>query len=439
MNFSYRGAKMAKISGLRSIMKDVATTVGRSPHSDWIDLTIGNPARIPEVERMWHGLTADVLSDELDAVSFRYGQSRGNESLLAAIAAYFNERYGWHVDSDNIVVGAGSQMLSFAAAAIFTGSSANGVRRLVIPAEPDYAGFHSLSLDENYTVGIAPKIALTAGRNFRYELDLQALSVEQDVGMLLMSNPANPTGRSVSAEELGSIIDFAESRDVPLLIDHAYGLPFPQVSVEQTLPVWHPNVINCFSISKAGMPGERLGFAVGQSKHIDAIASFISNSILHASQMPQMVLKRALLSGELDRVVSTVIRPYYSKRKLDAERLLAETLPESVPWRMHASGSGMFSWIWVDHPNFDDIEFYERLRDRKTFIMPGRHFFVDQARAGSHSTHCFRLSLTGDEDLLKQGIARLSQTLAEMNLSEFPIAAREGSGRHERARKTTAI
>ena len=413
LSLSPCGAKMAKVSGLRRIMKDVASTMAGS-HDQWIDLTIGNPAVIPEVSTMWRAFLADALAKDFDLASCRYGQSRGNDILLSAIARYFNGKYDWHLTSDNIVIAAGCQMLSFAAATLFTGPSTNGMRRIVLPIEPDYTGYHNLSLHDNCIAGISPRLRTKGDRHFDYELDVGALECEQIIGMLMLSNPANPTGRSVTREELECIVRLAERRGFPVLIDHAYGLPFPQVTTPQTPPIWHPNVINCFSMSKAGVPGERIGFAVGRRAYIDAIASFVSNSILHAPQLAQMALKRALESGELDRVSKTVINPYYLKKQQLAENLLLETLPRSLPWRIHLARGGMFCWLWIDHPGFDDEEFYDRLRQKRTFIMPGRHFFVNQRHMGEHGRRCFRISLSVDEKMLSAGIERIAETLEEI-------------------------
>ena len=414
LRLSLSGTRMAKVSGLRRIMKDVALTMAGSHDGQWIDLTIGNPAPIPEVSKMWQAVMADALAKDFDVASCRYGQSRGHDSLLSPIARYFNNKYDWHLTNDNIVVAAGCQMLSFAAATLFTGPLANGMRRIVLPIEPDYTGYNNLSLHDDCITGISPRLRTRGDRHFDYELDIKALEGERAIGMLMLSNPANPTGRSLTREELECIVRLAESRGFPVLIDHAYGLPFPQVTTPQTSPIWHPNVINCFSVSKAGIPGERIGFAVGRPAYIDAIASFVSNSILHAPQLAQMALKRALDGGELDRLSKMIINPYYLKKQQFAENLLLKTLPQSLPWRIHSGRGGMFCWLWIDHPQFDDEEFYDRLRQRKAFIMPGRHFFVNRLHVGEHCKRCLRISLSADEKILSAGIARIAKTLEEI-------------------------
>jgi valine--pyruvate aminotransferase len=415
MPLSVSGTKMASRSGLRCIMEDIATTP-TGAFDEWINLSIGNPAAIPEVVSMWHGFMQEALAYSFEKASCQYGPSRGSATLLNALARYFNARYGWGITTENIVVGPGSQMLCFAAAALFTGWSTDGRRSLVLPGVPEYTGYQGLSLNAGDVVGIPPIVVHIPGdRTFHYALDTHALEEEPNIGMILLSSPCNPTGRSLGSNELSTIARVAEERNVPVLIDNAYGSPFPRISGTETAPIRHPNVINCFSISKAGLPGERIGFALGEKHYMDAITSFISNATLHAPQLSQIVLARALETGELDRVTTSVIKPYYERKRRFAETLLFDLWPETVEWRLHSGEGGMFCWLWIDHPWFDDEAFYQMLKRRKVFIVPGRHFFVDPLCVGDHGTRCFRISLTAEEATIAEGIMRVGDALQELS------------------------
>jgi alanine-alpha-ketoisovalerate/valine-pyruvate aminotransferase len=64
-----------------------------------------------------------ALADSFADVSCRYGSSRGTARLVDAIATYFKNRYGWDIGPQNIVIGPGSQMLCFVAAALYSGAA----------------------------------------------------------------------------------------------------------------------------------------------------------------------------------------------------------------------------------------------------------------------------------------------------------------------------
>ncbi len=211
----------------------------------------------------------------------------------------------------------------------------------------------------------------------------------------------------------------AEKHDAPLVVDNAYGEPFPGIAESLVEPLFHPNVINCFTFSKAGLPGERIGFAVGQADAIDAMVSFLANSTLHAPQFIQSVVARALTGGDVDILSSKVIKPFYRARRQAAELLLDELLPESVAWRLHSSSGGMFCWLWIDDPWFSDLDLCGALKQRKVFVVPGRYFFTESAAhsQGAHATRCVRLSLTAEEDVIAEGIKRIADTIAELQRS----------------------
>lgn len=417
VELSQRGAKMGGLSGIRSIMEDIALAARDTSGGSWLNLSPGNPADIPEVTHAWQQLHEETVAKHFTRAGTQYGPSRGTEEFVDAIVRYFNARYGWGISARNVLVGAGSQLLCFIATTLFTGPYTEGPRRLVLPCVPDYTGYTGLSMDVSGIVGVAGRVVREEGRAFHYRVDVDAVRSQDAIGMMLLSSPGNPTGRGIREDELAGLTGIAQERDVPLLIDHAYGDPFPGVAQEEVAPLLHPNVINCFTLSKAGLPAERLGFAIGPEDAIDAMVSFTANSYLHAPQLIQSTAARALDTGVLDVLSESVIRPYYRRKRLVAEKLLQERLPDSIDWRLHTSDGGMFCWLWIDHGWFDDVALYEALKRRKMFIVPGRNFFVEPFASPAQAAHgrrCVRLSLTPDESVIGEGVSRLAQAVQEM-------------------------
>lgn len=407
------GQKMAAKSGLRSIMDDIATSMAGTG-GQWLNLSIGNPAAIPSVTSAWRQLTEEALATDFEAASCSYGPSRGSDVLVAAIVDYFNQAYRWDIGPENVVVGPGSQLLCFIAAAIFTGGSP--ASRVVLPLVPDYTGYQGLCLQADGIAGVEGRIAAGPDHFFRYSLDQLALEQRDDIGMLLASSPSNPAGRCLDAAELASLARVARQRGIPLLLDNAYGEPFPRIGQALVPPMFDETVINCFSMSKAGLPGERIGFAIGPERYITPIVSFIANSVLHAPRLAQAVVARALRSGQLDTLSADVIAPFYASRRQFADELLAGHLPADIDWRVHAGQGGMFCWLWVNEGWFDDLEFYRRLKLRQVLVAPGRNFFLaqDPPRASWHGTQCFRITLTPGEATIAEGIQRIAGALSEL-------------------------
>jgi valine--pyruvate aminotransferase len=416
MKMSERGRKMTSLSGIRGIMDDIA--LAGSAGGRWLNLSPGNPARIPEAVETWRRLYRETSqSPEFAETACRYGPSRGADVLVQEIVRYFRGRYGWDVDAANVVVGPGAQMLAFAAATLFTGPGPDGFRPLVLPSLPDYTGYHGIPLERAGIAGAAPYVEPQGERRFAYRLDLEAVREHRDMGMMLVSSPSNPTGRALPAAESTALVALAEEFDVPLVLDHAYGQPFPAIAADPVAPVMHPNVIHLFTFSKAGLPGERLGFAIGAAEPISAMVSFLANVCLHAPQTVQATAARALAAGELDILTEKVLVPHYLAKRELAERALDTLLPAGLNWRLHTGSGGMFCWLWIDEPWFGDLAMYEAAKRRQVFLVPGRHFFAlppESAFAAAHATRCFRLSLSAPEDELLEGIERVADVLREL-------------------------
>lgn len=411
---SHVGEKMASPSGLRSIMEDITASTAADVGRTWLNLGIGNPAAIPEVTETWKRLTSEAVAETFATTSCSYGGARGMPRLIEAIVGYFRLRYGWDIGPEHVVVGPGSQMLCFGAAALFTGAGSDDRARLLLPLTPEYTGYQAMSLTPDSVTGVGPIVVTTGPRSFRYDIDLPSVRQQTDVGLMLLSNPSNPAGRCYPAAELEQLVDVAGMHGAPMLVDNAYGAPFPAICERDIAPVQHPLLINTFSVSKAGLPGDRLGFAIGDPQYIAPLVSFLTNSILHAPQLAQATLARALESDALDALVATALRPFYADRRKFIAGLLDEHLPEDVAWRVHESDGGMFFWIWVDEEWFDDLRFYRLLRQRNVFVAPGRHFFTGASGTAGHETRCFRMSVTPDPQTVELGIVRIGRTLRDM-------------------------
>ena len=293
------GSKMAGMSGLRSIMEDVANATAGSDPAQWMNLSIGNPAAIPAVTATWRRLTEQALAENFEDASCSYGPSRGLPALVEAIVDYFNERYGWHLSDKNVVVGPGSQMLCFIAAALFAGPEASHHRRVVLPITPDYTGYQGLCMNADGMIGVGPTVELGDDRYFNYAIDVNEVELQDDVGMMLVSSPCNPTGRCVTSGEFDALVGISELRNVPLVIDHAYGEPF-RITKVLVPPTFNPVTINCFSLSKAGLPGERIGFAVGPERYIAPMVSFVANSICTPLGLRRWQWQKASSPAKLD-------------------------------------------------------------------------------------------------------------------------------------------
>ncbi|MBV6626437.1 MAG: valine--pyruvate transaminase [Rivularia sp. (in: Bacteria)] len=411
------GAQMSKLTGVRAIMKDINETLRAGKGQDLTNLSAGNPLILPEVEQLWRDCTAELLaSPEYGEVVCRYGYSKGYSPLIEAVTKDFNKRYGLELNERNVLITPGSQTLYFYAANVFGGYTTSGeLKQIVFPLSPDYTGYGGVSLAPEALFAYKPTLDIdAAAHRFKYRPDFSKLSITEKTGCVLFSRPCNPTGNVVTEEEVNKISSIAAQSDVPVLIDSAYAPPFPALNYTNMTPTFGENILHCMSLSKAGLPGERVGIAIGSEKLIDALECFQANASLHSSRYGQAIAARAIDSGKLAHISQDVIRPFYQNKFTVLETTLESAMPKDLPWFLHLGEGAIFAWIWLQDLPISDWEFYQQLKKVGLIVVPGNSFFPGLREDWQHKNQCFRISLTGSDEEIKTGMRRFAKVAEEV-------------------------
>lgn len=411
------GAQMSNLTGVRAIMKDIIETLQAGAGQQFINLSAGNPLILPEVENLWRDCTAQLLeSQEYGEVVCRYGSSQGYAPLVEAIAADFNQRYGLKLTDRNILITPGSQSLYFYAANAFGGYTTSGdLKQIVLPLSPDYTGYGGVCLFPEALIAYKPTLDIdAAAHKFKYRPDFSQLSITDSAGCVIFSRPCNPTGNVLTDDEVKKIAALAAQFNVPVLIDSAYGPPFPALNFSEMTPIFGKNILHCMSLSKAGLPGERIGIAIGDEELIEVLECFQTNACLHASRYGQAIAARAINSGELAQISLQVIRPFYQNKFAVLENTLNEAMPKDLPWFLHRGEGAIFAWLWLQDLPISDWEFYQELKQVGVIVVPGSTFFPGLEEEWEHKQQCLRISLTGSDEELTVGMQRLAKVTEQV-------------------------
>jgi valine--pyruvate aminotransferase len=406
MNFALTqfGDRMSQLTGVRAIMKDIIETLQASQDRSLINLSAGNPVILPEVEQLWRDCTADLLdSSEYGEVVCRYGASQGYGPLIAAIVTDFNQRYGLQLSERNILITPGSQSLYFLAANAFGGYDGAGhLKEIVLPLSPDYTGYGGVTLIPEALKAYKPTLDVDeAAHRFKYRPDFSQLEISEKTGFVLFSRPCNPTGNVLTDDEVEKIVAIAASANVPVFIDSAYAPPFPSLNFTPMTPIFGENLVHCMSLSKAGLPGERIGIAIGSESILQGLEAFMTNLCIHSSRYGQAIAARAIRSGQLAVLSEQVIRPYYQAKFAVLEQALDAVMPPHLPWFLHRGEGAIFAWLWLKGLPVSSQTFYQTLKQRAVIIVPGHPFFPGLQENWDHTEQCFRISLTAsDEELV---------------------------------------
>ncbi|QSJ19557.1 valine--pyruvate transaminase [Nostoc sp. UHCC 0702] len=411
------GAQMSNLTGVRAIMKDIVETLKSNAGRELINLSAGNPLILPEVEQLWRDCTADLLaSSEYGEVVCRYGSSQGYAPFIEAIANDFNKRYNLNLTERNILITPGSQTLYFYAANSFGGYTSSGeLKQIVLPLSPDYTGYGGICLCPEALIAYKPSLDIDASAHrFKYRPDFSQLSITENTGCVIFSRPCNPTGNVLTDDEVRKIAALAAPYDVPVLIDSAYAPPFPALNFTDMSLIFGENILHCTSLSKAGLPGERIGIAIGNEKLIQVLESFQTNASLHSSRYGQAIAARAINSGALVQIAEQVIRPFYQKKFTVLESTLDEAMPKDLPWYLHRGEGAIFAWLWLQDLPITDWELYQELKQVYVIVVPGSTFFPGLEEEWQHKHQCLRISLTGSDEELVTGMQRLAKVVEQI-------------------------
>jgi valine--pyruvate aminotransferase len=223
-----------------------------------------------------------------------------------------------------------------------------------------------------------------------------------------------PTGNVLTDEEVQKIAALAANYDVPVLIDSAYAPPFPSLNFTEMTPIFGDNILHCMSLSKAGLPGERIGIALGSEKFIGVLESFQTNMCIHSSRYGQAIAAKAIASGRLADLALTVIRPYYQQKFAVLEAGLSKFMPQDLPWYLHRGEGAIFAWMWFQDLPMTDRDLYQLLKQVGIIVVPGNSFFPGLREDWAHKEQCIRISLTASDADITTAMERLAKVVTQV-------------------------
>ena len=135
-------------------------------------------------------------------------------------------------------------------------------KKILLPLVPEYIGYANQSVSDDIFCACKPLIQKIGDHDFKYGVDFENLVVDDDIAAICVSRPTNPTGNVLTDEEISRLSDLAKEYNIPLIIDNAYGAPFPNIIFTEATPVWNEDTILTLSLSKIGLPGTRTGIVI---------------------------------------------------------------------------------------------------------------------------------------------------------------------------------
>lgn len=395
-------------SGIGQLMDDLgAALAGRD---DVVMLGGGNPAHIPAVERQFRQSMAAMLADggRFDRAVGNYDPPQGNPAFCEAVAGLLHQQLGWRIGPRNVAVTNGSQSAFFILFNLLAGEFEDGTRRkILLPLIPEYIGYADVGLSHDLFSVRKPQIEHIDEHTFKYHVDFGKLDLTDDVGAICVSRPTNPTGNVLTNRELERLSSVARERGVPLIIDNAYGTPFPNIVFTDADPLWDENTIVCMSLSKLGLPGVRTGIVIAREEIVEMIARANAVMGLAPGGVGTAIIEDMVRSGEILRTSREVVRPFYERKMQEAVREVHRCF-RGLDYHIHRPEGAFFLWLWFPNLPITSGQLYERLKQRNVLVVPGEYFFPGLAEPWRHTHECLRVSYAQDHRIVAAGIQAIA-------------------------------
>lgn len=320
-----------------------------------------------------------------------YTNAKGVTDLREGLACHYERQHGVRVDPELIVATMGSS-----AGFILAFHSAFKPGARIAITRPGYPAYVNTLIGLGF--GVA-EIPLSAGNGWRLTgADIAAAHARQPFEGLLFASPANPTGASVTREQLADIVATCARLGVTLISDEIYhGLDYIGPSVSALELTRDAIVINSFSKYYC-MTGWRIGWMV------------LPEALIRRAEILQQNL--FISAPTLSQIAATVAieeRDYAEEQKAryaDNRRLLGQGLRE-LGFDLAQDGNGAFyAYAGICRFSNDAMEFCLTMLDKAgVAATPG----IDFDRTDGNGF--VRFSYAGKSETVERALERMREFL----------------------------
>lgn len=415
MKVSNFGKRIQRKSGISLLMKDLGEAMAGD--RNMLMLGGGNPAHIPEVQERFRQSMLEVMAidGEFERAIGNYDTPQGNKAFIQALVTLLRKEYGWEIGPENVALTTGSQSAFFTMFNMLAGPCPDGVnRKILLPLAPEYIGYADVGLTDDFFLTSRPLIKHIDEHTFKYHVDFNSVEVSDEVGAICVSRPTNPTGNVLTNDEIEHLGRLAAERDIPLILDNAYGTPFPNIIFAKADPVWNEHTVVCMSLSKLGLPSARTGIVVARPEIIEAISEMNGIISLAPSTLGAVLAAPIVRSGEIIAMSRDVIRPHYEKMMRGAVAVLREEF-EGLDYHIHKPEGALFLWLWLRDLPISSQVLYERLKQRGVLVVSGHYFFPGLENDNwKHKDECLRINYALDPDVVEKGLKIIADEVREV-------------------------
>ena len=338
------------------------------------------------------GVVIDAAKRAMDEGINIYTPTEGLPVLREAIAAKMKRFYDITVDANQVLVSDGATGAFYTACMALLNPGDE-----VILFEP-YYGYHRSTL---LSLGAVPKFVRLEAPRWTLDMDALRAVVTFKTRAMVICNPANPSGKVFTRDELEQIGTFAQENDLIVFADEMYehflydGVKhIPALSIESL----KNRCVTLSGFSKVfSITGWRLGYAIAPKEIIEVMAQFNDLIYVCAAAPLQMGATEGLkkLGDDYYRELAAV---HQMKRDLFCDALRDAGLNPSVPMGAYYAMTDVSSIAGQD--DFEKV--MAILEKTGVAAVPGRAFYHDDG-GKNMARFCYSKPL----DVLKDAVMRI--------------------------------
>ncbi len=411
MHYSLFGEKLSAHSGILELMQDLGEALEQP--GKFFMLGGGNPAHLPEVNALWRRRMTEILANARRVRAYgrrlRQPERQTVVSHCGSVAppngstAGTSGRSTWQSPTG---ARARSSICSICSPEVTPDGRS---RQILCPVIPEYVGYADQGVQAGMFRGTIPVIEELPPHRFKYRVDFDRVAVDEQTGAICVSRPTNPTGNVVTDEEIARLSGVAREHGVPLLVDNAYGMPFPGIIFTDASPVWEPGIVLSMSLSKLGLPSVRTGIIVADPDIVRRLAGVNAVVSLANGSLGQVLTRPMFEDGSILSLSRDVIRPFYRARAAQAQQWVDESFGSEIDYAVHVCEGSIFLWIWFRSLAISTKELYRRLKARGVIVVPGEYFFFGIEEEWLHSRQCVRVNYCHNAEAVREGIAIIAE------------------------------
>jgi aminotransferase len=350
-----------------------------------ISLGVGEPDFVTS----WAVREASILSLERGYTS--YTANAGLLELRFEIMKYMKRNFNVSYDykDDIIVTVGGSQALDITMRALINPEDE------IIVVEPNFVSYSPLI---SLAGGVPVAIETTAETEFKLQPRQIEEVITSNTKALLLCSPNNPTGSSLSKEELQAIADIVIKHDLLVITDEIYAeLTYDEEFTSiASLEGMKERTIIISGFSKGfAMTGWRLGYICAPTEIAKAMLKIHQYTMMCAPTMAQYGAIEALQNGQHD--VEEMRKSYRRRRNYMVKSL------NQIGLECHSPGGAFYVFPSIKKTGLSSEEFAEQLLlEERVAVVPGNVF----GKGGEGHIRC---SYASSMESLEESIKRISR------------------------------